>query len=123
MPHFLREASVVAGVDQQRARRYSVRWPVRVRSVGESVWRAGRVVDLSVTGVLFQLDNQYRVGAEVEIEIDFLTPDTASVVSGVGVVVREHPALKNAAAVQFQVECGFSASASARQARPAGSLK
>ena len=124
----------MARLEERRARRYSVKWPVRVRSVGELEWQTGRVVDLSVSGVLFQLDNQYRVGAQVEVEIDFLTPDSSTVVSGVGVIVREHESLKNAAAVRFQIECGLSTRAggaeppglrypSARQTRAARSLE
>jgi len=122
----------VSRQDQRHARRHCVKWPARVRAIGELAWQAGQVVDLSVTGVLLRVDYRYAVGAQVEVEIDFLTqPKPATVVSGVGLIVRDHPA-RGEAAISFQVECGIAersidaqpadelAHPSARQARAAG---
>ena len=61
-------------------------------------------VNLSVTGVLLQVDHQYPVGECVEVEIEFLTqPERKTIVSGVGYIVREDDALPGAAAVQFEM--------------------
>ena len=52
--------------ETRRACRHPVTWPARVRSVTEDVWHAGQVVNLSVTGVLLQLERKYDVGERVE---------------------------------------------------------
>ena len=90
-----------------RACRHRVRWPARVRSIDEVRWHSGHVVNLSVTGVLLWMDRQYRIGERVEVEIDFLTkPESRTVVSGFGYIVREDGKIPGGAAVQFLVECG-----------------
>ena len=86
-----------------RASRHRVRWPARVRSVTAAHWHSGEVVNLSVTGVLLEIDQTYELGERVEFEIDFMTqPETKMVVSGVGRVVRGHPSPAGAA-IQFDV--------------------
>ena len=63
----------------------------------------GEVVNLSVTGVLLQIDQSYEIGERVEFEIDFMTqPENRMVVSGVGRVVRGHPSPPGAA-IQFDL--------------------
>ena len=79
-----------------------------MRSVDESAWHTGQVVNLSVTGVLLRMDHQYRIGERVEVEIDFLTkPESKTVVSGVGLIVRKEARIPGGAAVQFLFECGI----------------
>ncbi len=91
----------------KRACRHAVRWPARVRSAREAGWRDGTVVNLSVTGVLLQIDYRYSIGECVEVEIEFLTqPECKTVVSGVGYIVRQENALPGAA-VRFENECGL----------------
>jgi PilZ domain len=86
-----------------RACRHRVRWPARVRSVAAAHWHSGEVVNLSVTGVLLQIDQTYDFGERVEFEIDFVTQrESKMVVSGVGRVVRGHPSPAGAA-IQFDV--------------------
>ena len=76
--------------------------------MNEVGWHAGQVVNLSVTGVLLRMDHQYRIGERVEVEIDFLTkPESKTVVSGVGLVVRKDAKIPGGAAVQFLFECGI----------------
>jgi hypothetical protein len=88
----------------KRACRHSVGWPARVRSVQDTGWRDGLAVNLSVTGVLLQVDHQYEVGDCVEVEIEFLTqPERKTIVSGVGYIVREDNARPGAAAIQFEM--------------------
>ena len=89
----------------RRACRHSVTWPVRVRALTDPDWHPGRVVNLSVTGVLLQTDRQYEVGERVEVEIDFLTqPEMKTVVGGVGHVVRGNGAPRRAA-IHFDLGC------------------
>jgi hypothetical protein len=87
--------------DQQRAQRYAVNWPVRVRPVNGTEWHNGRSVNLSVTGTLLELPRRYSVGQRLEIEIEFLAhPDQKTIVRGLGRVVR---ARERRAAIQFDV--------------------
>ena len=89
----------------RRACRHSVTWPVRVRALTDTDWHPGRVVNLSVTGVLLQTDRQYEVGERVEVGIDFLTqPEMKTVVGGVGHVVRGNGAPRRAA-IHFDLGC------------------
>lgn len=93
-------------VEARRACRHDVSWPARVRSITESRWHPGQVVNLSVTGVLLQTDKVYAIGERVEVEIEFLTqPDSKTVVSGVGYVVREHARDPYSAAIHFELGC------------------
>ncbi len=92
----------------QRAYRQQAHWPARIRSKGQGKWQDGRVVNLSVTGALLQVDHEYSLGECLEVEIDFLNqPESETVVAGTGYVVRRHLALPNAAAVQFETECSI----------------
>ena len=89
--------------------RHDVNWPVRVKGARDTEWLAGRVINLSVTGVLLEIARDYRVGDRVEVEIDFMAhPASTTVVAGVGLVVRTEPKLPGRTAVQFAVECGLS---------------
>lgn len=93
-------------VEARRASRYRVRWPARVRSVADLDWQAGQVLNLSVTGVLLQLDALYEIGERVEVEIDFMTdPDAKTIVAGIGHVVRKHAAAPQRAAIHFELGC------------------
>ena len=93
-------------IEARRACRHDVTWPARVRSITESRWHRGQVVNLSVTGVLLQLDRTYDIGERVEVEIEFLTqPQAKTVVSGVGYVVREHARDPYSAAIHFDLGC------------------
>lgn len=109
-------------LEARRACRHHVRWPARVRSITESTWRPGQVVNLSVTGVLLQLEQIYAIGERVEVEIDFLTqPESKTVVSGVGYVVREYGGAPYRAAIHFELGCRPAPRATApveRGARP-----
>jgi hypothetical protein len=89
----------------RRAYRYDVKWSARVRCIGEDSWEAGQIRNLSVTGVLLQAERHYRVGERVEVEIDFLTrPHAATIVSGVGRVIREGGPTSGSAAIEFIVD-------------------
>ena len=104
----------------RRASRHDVTWPARVRSVTESEWHAGKVVNLSVTGVLLQLERAYVIGERVEVEIEFLTQsESKTVVSGVGYVVRKHEKNPCSAAIHFEMGCRPAPRASAPAGRDA----
>jgi hypothetical protein len=109
-------------MDARRASRHYVKWPARVRLITESKWHTGRVLNLSVTGVLLQLERAYEIGEQVEVEIDFLAqPECKTVVTGVGHVVREHEGDPYTAAIHFDMDCRPAPRAiepAARGARP-----
>ncbi len=108
MPPILLSYRAMPKRDARRACRHEVRWPARVRSVDDVGWHTGQVVNLSVTGVLLRIEHQYRLGERVEVEIDFLTqPESTTVVSGVGLIVRKDANIPGSAAVQFLFECGI----------------
>ena len=93
-------------VEARRACRHNVKWPARVRSIAESSWYPGQVINLSVTGVLLQIGRTYEIGERVEVEIDFLTkPESKTVVTGVGYVVREQATEPYCAAIHFDLGC------------------
>jgi len=74
--------------------------------MAEVDWHPGQVVNLSVTGVLLQIDKRYTVGERVEVEIDFLTqPESRTVVAGVGYVVRGNGNASTRAAIHFDLGC------------------
>lgn len=80
-----------------------MKFPARVKTIAGLSWQPGHVLNLSVTGVLVQVDQVYEIGERVEVEIDFFVePDHTSVVTGVGRVVREQ-AFPRGAAIQFDV--------------------
>lgn len=92
--------------EQRRACRHRVKWPARVRSITERSWHAGQVLNLSVTGVLLVTEQAYEIGERVEVEIDFLTqPDSTTVVTGVGYIVRENGGNPHSAAIHFDLGC------------------
>ena len=98
-------SSFVPLTQTPRACRHSVKWPARVKSIAGTSWQPGHVLNLSVTGVLVQVDQLYEIGERVEVEIDFFVePDHSSVVTGVGRVVREQ-GFPRGAAIQFDVAC------------------
>jgi hypothetical protein len=78
---------------------------VRVRRLNETDWHAGRSINLSVTGILLETGNRYRVGERVEVEIDFpVQPNSKTIIRGAGLVVREDRHLAAlGAAIQFDV--------------------
>jgi len=93
-------------LELRRACRHTVSWPARVRSVAESTWHSTQVINLSVTGVLLKTERSYEIGERVEVEIDFLTkPESKTVVTGVGRVVREHRGEPSGAAIHFDLGC------------------
>ena len=93
-------------VEARRASRHQVKWPARVRLITESKWHTGRVLNLSVTGVLLKTEHAYEIGERVEVEIDFLAqPECKTVVTGVGYVVREHAGDPYSAAIHFDLDC------------------
>lgn len=84
-----------------------MRWPARVRSIAETTWHPGQVINLSVTGVLLTTGRAYYVGERVEVEIDFLTqPNRRMVVTGVGYVVRDNGGNPHSAAIHFDLGIG-----------------
>jgi hypothetical protein len=105
--------------DSNRARRQEVAWPARVRAKDRTEWHDGRVLNLSVTGALLQIEHRYPLGELVEVEIDFLNrPDSQTVVAGSGYVVREHRPIPNSTAVHFETGCSI-ARRRAREKPPA----
>lgn len=95
----------MARLETRRACRHRVKWPARVRSIAETNWHSGQVLNLSVTGVLLQVDRDYEIGERVEVEIDFLArPECKTIVTGVGYVVRED-ADRRSAAIHFDLGC------------------
>ena len=96
----------MAHVEARRACRHRVQWPARVRLITETTWHPGQVLNLSVTGVLLQLEQAYEIGERVEVEIEFLTqPEFKTVVTGVGYVVREESGEPYRAAIHFDLGC------------------
>ena len=92
--------------ETKRACRHPVEWPARVRLVTEVDWHASQVVNLSVTGVLLQTEQHYKIGERVEVEIDFLTqPEYRTVVAGEGFVVRGNGTAPRRAAIHFDLGC------------------
>ena len=92
----------------QRACRHDVTWPVRVRSLTRNRLAPRVGINLSVTGVLLQIDQHYEIGERVEVEIDFLTqPESRTVVGGEGLVVRGNRtgAAQKRAAIHFDLRC------------------
>lgn len=95
----------MARLEARRACRHHVTWPARVRSIAETDWHPGQVINLSVTGVLLRIDQEYEIGERVEVEIDFLTrPECKTIVTGVGYVVREDADPRHAA-IHFDLGC------------------
>jgi hypothetical protein len=95
----------MARTEARRACRHDVKWPARIRSIAESEWHPGQVINLSVTGVLLHMDQNYDIGERVEVEIDFLTrPECKTVVTGVGHVIRENGDPRSAA-IHFDLGC------------------
>ena len=90
------------GTGSRRAQRFGVTWPVRVRRVNEAQWHAGRTLNLSVTGALIRTYRRFRVGEDVEVEIEFLAhAERKAVVSSLAHVVREESAVPRVAAIHF----------------------
>jgi hypothetical protein len=96
----------MAPLEVRRANRHRVRWLARARPITESKWRAGQVLNLSAAGVLLQLEEGFEIGERVEVEIDFRTqPQSKTVVTGVGHVVRELRGDPYTTAIHFDLGC------------------
>jgi hypothetical protein len=91
-------------LEVRRACRHHVKWPARVRAVAETDWHQAHVVNLSVTGVLLQIPQAYKIGQRVEVEIEFDTQSGCrTVVAGIGWVVREEDTDPRNAAIHFDL--------------------
>ena len=89
-----------------RARRFDVRWPVKVRRLDESTWDAASSLNISTSGILIETPLSYGVGDRVELEISFLgNTDGNTIVGTFGHVVRHHtaPLPPRGTAVKFDV--------------------
>ncbi len=88
-----------------RARRYDVRWPLKVRRLDDSTWETARSVNISTSGILFEAPLSYSVGERVELEINFLGNNGGTIVGTFGLVVRHHDLVAQASgtAVKFDV--------------------
>ena len=107
------------GVGRQRAQRYAVNWPVRVRRLSGNRWHSGRSLNLSVTGILLETGRRYNIGDRVEVEIDFLAhPDMKTVIRGAGYVVRQDRTA-HGAAIHFDADSGYAIGATASLQNPA----
>jgi hypothetical protein len=96
---------VAATVGRQRAQRYAVNWPVRIRHITGTKWHSGRSVNLSVSGILLETGRRYKIGDRVEVEIDFLAhPDMKTFIRGAGYVVRQDRMARGSAAIQFDAD-------------------
>ena len=96
----------VSRSEARRAYRHRVKWPARVRAVAETDWHQGHVVNLSVTGVLLQIQQAYKIGQRVDVEIEFDTQSGCrTVVAGIGWVVREEDTAPRNAAIHFDLGC------------------
>jgi hypothetical protein len=74
-----------------RAQRFSVCAPIRYRPRGESEWRNGSTVNMSRSGVLFEVVDQLPPGTMLEMQVKLLEQITGGVSSNVlcwGTVVR-----------------------------------
>ena len=86
----------------QRAKRYAISWPVRIRRVRDSKWNVAKAVNLSVSGILLQMPRRYRIGECLEWEIDCLVnPGMKTVLRGAGKVVRNGSSRRALAAIHF----------------------
>ena len=95
----------MARIEARRACRHRVKWPARVRTIAGSKWTPAQIINLSITGVLLQTEQDYEIGERVEVEIDFLThPEFTTVVTGIGYVVRNDCEVR-CAAVHFDLGC------------------
>src|SRR5688572_21197833 len=109
VPHGVRRSCSVQWemerFEVRRACRHRVQWPARVRSLADSHWQPAQVLNLSITGVLLQTVQTYKIGERVEVEIDFPThPEARTVVTGLGYVVRDDCDAK-CAAIHFDLGC------------------
>jgi hypothetical protein len=88
----------------QRAKRYAISWPVRIRRVQDSEWNIAKAVNLSVSGILLQMPRRYRIGECLEWEIDcFVKPGMKTMLHGAGEVVRNGSSRRALAAIHFDM--------------------
>lgn len=88
----------------QRNRRFAVNWPIQYRRMSEAEWRRGLIVNMSVSGVLFEAAEALPTSDPVELSILFQSPGTpsgASVVTTSGYVVRSEANSPPRVAVKF----------------------
>ena len=69
-----------------RATRFAVEAAVAYRERGDPAWSTGRSINVSRTGVLFESNQPTRIGAAIELVLEFSGPLAA--VSCSGRVVR-----------------------------------
>ncbi|MGH9431024.1 MAG: PilZ domain-containing protein [Terriglobia bacterium] len=72
--------------ERQRAQRFRIHAPLRYRTAGEGEWRAGMMVNISESGVLFQAD--HRLGSNPKMETRFSLSTGTSGEAVVQVVCR-----------------------------------
>ena len=91
-------------ISLQRKRRFAVHWPIQYRRTSEAEWRRGFIVNMSVSGVLFEAAEILPTSDPVEISIVFQSPGStagASVVTTSGYVVRSEDITPPRVAVRF----------------------
>ena len=87
-----------------RRRRYDVSWPLRYRRAEHGDWRAGRTVNMSVSGVLFEAQEALSPDDAVEISILFEAQGRqipGSLITTSGHVVRTESKVPALIAVKF----------------------
>jgi PilZ domain-containing protein len=87
-----------------RKHRFPVNWPLQYRRVDESEWRRGRIINMSISGVLFEAAEPLSADEAVELSIMFQAPGrqiSSSVVSTSGYVVRTESKIPAVIAVKF----------------------
>jgi PilZ domain len=70
-----RESPAFKGKSRRASHRYTVRTPCRYRTSDgglSSGWKSGQTLDMSVGGILIATHEAVRVGAELELEIEWL---------------------------------------------------
>jgi hypothetical protein len=74
-----------------RAHRFALQVPLRYRTLDDPVWRDGRTVNISRTGVLFLAADGLQVDTPVEMSLQLRVADLPTEVCCHGRVVRAVP--------------------------------
>jgi hypothetical protein len=88
-----------------RAQRFLVCAPIHYRPRGESEWRNGSTVNMSSSGVLFEVEDQLPPGMLLEMHVKLLEQITGGVSSSVlcwGPVVRTEGSSLAAAILKYR---------------------